>query len=197
MSKLACILLTAACIAPASVSASTLLVVDLSTDNEITITATDGWSSATVSGNDTTGFYLDGFFGSSPTPLGHTLSTGNLTSALNNSDLTPNLFNFNSDPAGLNVWSYTNDTASDFVEDSIAFSGSATWTVSAVAYSAALAGPSSGLIYFPADHLNDLNDATELGGWARTTVVPLPAAAWLFGTALIGLIGFGKRRKAA
>ena len=27
--------------------------------------------------------------------------------------------------------------------------------------------------------------------------VPVPAAVWLFGTALIGLIGFGKRRKAA
>jgi len=29
-----------------------------------------------------------------------------------------------------------------------------------------------------------------------TAVVPVPAAVWLFGTALIGLIGFGKRRKA-
>jgi hypothetical protein len=28
-------------------------------------------------------------------------------------------------------------------------------------------------------------------------VVPAPAAVWLFGTALIGLVGFGKRRKAA
>jgi hypothetical protein len=27
--------------------------------------------------------------------------------------------------------------------------------------------------------------------------VPLPAAVWLFGTALIGLVGFSKRRKAA
>ncbi|MDH3378064.1 MAG: VPLPA-CTERM sorting domain-containing protein [Gammaproteobacteria bacterium] len=27
--------------------------------------------------------------------------------------------------------------------------------------------------------------------------VPIPAAVWLFGTALIGLVGFGKRRKAA
>lgn len=27
-------------------------------------------------------------------------------------------------------------------------------------------------------------------------VVPVPAAVWLFGTALIGLVGFGKRRKA-
>ncbi len=29
------------------------------------------------------------------------------------------------------------------------------------------------------------------------SAVPVPAAVWLFGTALIGLIGFGKRRKAA
>jgi hypothetical protein len=28
-------------------------------------------------------------------------------------------------------------------------------------------------------------------------VVPVPAAVWLFGSALIGLVGFGKRRKAA
>jgi hypothetical protein len=27
-------------------------------------------------------------------------------------------------------------------------------------------------------------------------VVPLPASVWLFGTALIGLVGFSKRRKA-
>ena len=27
--------------------------------------------------------------------------------------------------------------------------------------------------------------------------VPVPAAAWLFGTALIGLVGFSRRRKAA
>jgi hypothetical protein len=27
--------------------------------------------------------------------------------------------------------------------------------------------------------------------------VPIPATVWLFGTALVGLVGFGKRRKAA
>ena len=27
-------------------------------------------------------------------------------------------------------------------------------------------------------------------------VVPIPAAIWLFGTALLGLVGFSKRRKA-
>ena len=32
---------------------------------------------------------------------------------------------------------------------------------------------------------------------AAVPAVPVPAAVWLFGTALIGLVGFGKRRKAA
>ena len=31
----------------------------------------------------------------------------------------------------------------------------------------------------------------------RTSVVPVPAAAWLFGTGILGLIGFSKRRKVA
>ncbi len=31
--------------------------------------------------------------------------------------------------------------------------------------------------------------------WVRTSVVPVPAAAWLFGTAIIGLVGFSRRRK--
>jgi len=45
------------------------------------------------------------------------------------------------------------------------------------------------------------------GGWTpaypygamfhRPSEVPIPAAVWLFGTAMIGLVGFSKRRKAA
>ena len=37
----------------------------------------------------------------------------------------------------------------------------------------------------------------EIRGQVMASVVPIPAAIWLFGTALIGLVGFGKRRKAA
>jgi hypothetical protein len=33
--------------------------------------------------------------------------------------------------------------------------------------------------------------------WSSVSAVPVPAAIWLFGTALIGLVGFGKRRKVA
>lgn len=39
----------------------------------------------------------------------------------------------------------------------------------------------------------DVDHAFSLSG----REIPVPAAVWLFGTALIGLVGFGKRRKAA
>lgn len=52
--------------------------------------------------------------------------------------------------------------------------------------------------------LTETNGLTEGWGAALDNVsvlaanpIPVPAAAWLFGTALIGLIGLGKRRKAA
>lgn len=35
------------------------------------------------------------------------------------------------------------------------------------------------------------------GTWSAPTVIPVPGAVWLFGTALIGLIGFSKRRQAS
>jgi len=43
------------------------------------------------------------------------------------------------------------------------------------------------------------NEETTLDNFmvASVSPVPAPAAVWLFGTALVGLIGFGKRRKAA
>ncbi len=64
--------------------------------------------------------------------------------------------------------------------------------------------------------LNDGLGTTETSSWLKNidltgrsnitylnwtpspvSAVPVPAAVWLFGTALVGLIGFGKRRKAA
>ena len=40
-------------------------------------------------------------------------------------------------------------------------------------------------------------DSLEILAGSGTAVVPIPEAVWLFGTALIGLIGFSKRRKTA
>ena len=45
--------------------------------------------------------------------------------------------------------------------------------------------------------LVDIYDFTFVADGTSVNPVPIPAAAWLFGTALIGLVGFGRRRKAA
>jgi len=46
------------------------------------------------------------------------------------------------------------------------------------------------------DYWDDLTNDYAFAA-ASVSAVPIPAAAWLFGTALIGLVGFSKRRKAA
>jgi hypothetical protein len=43
----------------------------------------------------------------------------------------------------------------------------------------------------------DIFPAGEIRGQVEVNVVPVPAAVWLFGTGILGLIGFSKRRKAA
>jgi len=43
---------------------------------------------------------------------------------------------------------------------------------------------------FPSHHLNI--DITQM---TVTSVVPIPAAAWLFGSGLLGLIGIARRKK--
>ena len=65
----------------------------------------------------------------------------------------------------------------------------------------ALGGPILGrVIEFTAasgsEFWDDHNNDYALAGVA-VSAVPVPAAAWLFGSALIGLIGFSKRRKTA
>ena len=62
---------------------------------------------------------------------------------------------------------------------------------------------SSIVIYnYGANDLYNLADGDDYNMFASVTAlsvspVPVPAAFWLFGSALIGLVGFGKRRKAA
>ncbi len=43
------------------------------------------------------------------------------------------------------------------------------------------------------------NDAAHLGTFlqAELSAVPIPAAVWLFGTALVGLVGFSRRKQSA
>ena len=132
----------------------------------MTITATTNNSAATVSGSDTTGFYLENFFSNDPNDeaITNTLVSGDLTSAANASDGSPSIFRGGSgtDP-GLNVWSYTNDPTSDFTAGSQAFSGSGTWSLTPEDYAAMLTAPTSGNIYFVADTVDDIAGATLIG----------------------------------
>ncbi|MEM9057962.1 MAG: VPLPA-CTERM sorting domain-containing protein [Pseudomonadota bacterium] len=178
-------------------NAATLLTVDLSVENQITITATGEASSATVSGGDTTGFYLEGIFGDIFTGPGvfGSLVSGNLTSAQNGSDGTPALFASGASLGdGLNVWSYTDDPSSDFIEGELAFVGSATWDLDPAngVYAALLSGARFGDIYFAADTADDIANATLIGQW-EVAVIPVPAAVWLFGSALVGLGALRRR----
>jgi hypothetical protein len=197
MNNFAYILLATACIAPASVNAATLLLVDLTTTNQLTLTATSGTSGATESDEDFIGFLLAGFFTSSASlSAGNELAlSGNLTSAQNTSGGLPRLFKAESS-FGLNVHGYTTEGTSSFVAGELAFSGSATWALDSATYAAALSGPASGSIFFSADEDAQISGASLIGEWERTAAtVPLPAGGLLLLTTLAGVAGVRRLKK--
>lgn len=173
----------------AAANADDLLLIDLSTTNQITITATSGLSAASVSGPTFTGVYMDNFYNGAGAGLAATLVSGDLTTANNSSDSSPALFRggFGSD-SGLNLWSYSFDSTSSVTAGAVAFSGSATWTVDAAMFADMLNGNTSGDIYFPADTADDVSAATFIGTYR---VVPAPGAASVLA---IGL-GIATRRR--
>lgn len=174
--------------------ASLLLDVDLSVENTISISATSGSSLISASGSDFTGVYLEDFFGANAVGSIFTSAiSGNLTSANDASDLSPSLFQATNDP-GLNIFSFANAEIVSFTQGALAFVGSATWNLSEQAYKLALNGAQSGNIFFPADTVDDLDNAFILGSWAVRGVdaqVPEPAMLALF---ILGLAGAGTSR---
>ena len=176
-------------------SAATLLVADLTTPNRIEITATSGTSAATASGFDGVGVLLADFLGvAAPGNLSDSLLSGDITSAQNTADGTPNLFtSFGS--FGLNLFSYTDDDPSSFVAGERAFSGSGVWTVNAADYANAVNGPTSGSIFAFADDDGDVPGATLIGEWQKAVVIPLPAGILTLAGALAGLGVLGARRR--
>ena len=54
-----------------------------------------------------------------------------------------------------------------------------------------------GLVLIQANEICDGTcQAIAAGTWTRTSVIPVPAAVWLFGSGFIGLIGVARRKKA-
>ena len=184
MNKIA--LIAGLAVAATGASADVLLCIDLSVENEITITATDGLSSATVSGGDGTGVLMENFFNGSGIGIFDTAGVGDLTSTGDSSDGSPGLFN-STGSLGLNFWTWTSDDPTDFVAGQVAFEGSATWSLDVDEYAAALAGNTFGDIGAFAD--TDDDASTIIGQWK---VVPAPGSMALLG---LGGIVAGRRRR--
>jgi hypothetical protein len=170
-------------------SAEVLLTVDLTVADQITILATGGLSAETIVGSDGIGVYFADFYGIAGSGLTETLVSGDITNAENASDGTPNIFRGSSD-AGLNLWSWSTDNDVSFTAGSLAFVGSATWTLSATEYADMLAGNTSGDLYFPADTADDVAGATMLGQY--NVIVPAPSSIALLG--LGGMACIRRRR---
>lgn len=169
--------------------AEELLIVDLTVPNQVTISATDGLSAATVDGSSVTGFYLADFYAADGDFLNETLVSGDLTSAANPSDGTPNLFRGGNTDPGLNIFSFSTDGTVSFTAGSTAFAGSGTWDLEEADYNDMLGAPMSGDIYFPADTVDDIPDAVLLGQY---TVIPEPGT---FALLAIGLAAGVLRRR--
>ncbi len=188
MNKIATIAGLAVAASAMTANAETLLIVDLGTTNSITISATDGLASASVSGSDFTGALLADFFGTTAgTNFLDSFGSGDLTYASGASDGSPGLFR-GTGSAGLNVWSLGG--TGDFTAGSQGFTGSATWSVDAGIYAEMLAGNTSGDIYAPADTDDDIGGGAVLVG--QWNIIPAPSSLALLGMG--GLVA-GRRRR--
>ncbi|MBL4809623.1 MAG: PEP-CTERM sorting domain-containing protein [Phycisphaerales bacterium] len=171
----------------------TLLDIDLSVTNQLTITATGSNALVTASGSNFTGFLLAGFLNAADAGAGPGISdgVGDLTTANQTSDLGPSIFNGGSS-VGINIWAFTAGgvdatTTAGFA----AFSGSATWTVDASVYAALLNGNINGDVYLNADTDDDIGAGGILiGAWG--VKIPAPGSMALLG--LGGLVA-GRRRR--
>ena len=193
MNKLAILagLTVAASGAAAGSNLEILLEVDLSVENQVTISATDGLAAVSASASNFTGYLLADFFATPGAGFGGVLGadSGDLTTFNNASDGTPSGF-VGGSSVGLNIWSFSSDSTVTVDAGAQAFVGSATWTLDAAQYADFLAGATSGDIYFGADTDDDIAAGAVLIG--QYSVVPAPGALALLGMG--GMVATRRRR---
>ena len=90
------------------------------------------------------------------------------------------------------VWSVASETSGDVIEWDVSFVYLTTDPFSDSSYTAT-PPPNPDLIIFQLDE----DDEVKYFAFGEvTTVVPIPASVWLFGSGLLGLIGMARRKKA-
>lgn len=179
-------------IAATGAAADILLEIDLSTTNQVTISATNGLASQSASASNFTGMLLADFFTTPGSGFGGVLAadSGDLTTFNNPSDGTPSGF-VGSASVGLNIWSFSTAGTVTVDAGAQAFTGSATWLLDAAQYADFLSGATSGDIYFGADTDDDIGGASVVNiGTYR--VVPAPGALALLG--MSGVVITRRRR---
>jgi len=190
MNKIATIAGLAVAATAMTASADVLIDVDLSVADQLTITATSGFSAVTASGSNFTGFLFDGLNGGTTGTAGTSVVSADFSTAANASDGSPSVFIAGAGTdTGVNIWSFSTDSTVSVTAGATAFAGSATWSISSGLYADLLAGAASGDIYFPADDSGDIAGAELLGTYR---VVPAPSALALLG---LGGIVAGRRRR--
>lgn len=194
MSKLTGFVFAALAALPMSTQAATLLSVDLSVVNEVTITAEAGLADTSENGFTFTGIYLPNFF-STPVAFDQGGSVGNFTTANQTANGNARIYSAGGD-SGLNIYNFNNSFFSSVTAGTQAFSGSSTWTLTPGLYAEFVNAPGTSTIYFPADTADDVAGSTAIGEFVTSNVapVPLPAPVLLLGAALFGLIAMGRRR---
>ena len=159
-------------ISPTVAVPENLLIVDLSVQDRVTLTATAGLSSGTVSGATFDGFYLKDLFSSAGTvsvPVNPGYSgTTTFTASSVPTNASAKMFRAGSgtDP-GLNIYGYSATATTTFTTGQQAFTGTVTWTVSTAVYNAMLTAPATGGdVYFVADSIGMLGTATLIGKYS-------------------------------
>lgn len=157
----------------ASANADVLLLIDLSVDDRITITATSGASAATLTGSNLTGIYLQGIIGSEFASSGSGSSVINttLTAFANQLGTAPLLNAPGPADYGLNIYALSNDPTLTFTQGQQAFTGSATFDIPSL-YDDFANGQTTGNIYFPASNHQHTDPANLLGTYQ---IIPTPA----------------------
>jgi hypothetical protein len=176
--------------------AAVVLQLDLSTVNQVTISATSGLSLVSKSGSDGDGVYLKDFFGTQvfSTSGSSRLDGANLVYFNATSDGSPSLYRDDNDP-GLNIWSMDNGTPypASFTSGVQAFKGSATWSLTAQQYAVFLQAPTSGDVYAFAETIDALNGGPQVIG--QYSVVPEPTSMAIFGLGAFGIAYRAKRKR--
>jgi len=176
-----------------SANAEILLLIDLSVENQMTVTATDGVSAVSSEGSDTNGIYLQGFFDAAAVgSISANPGAGDFTTFGNTSDGGLSIYRGGSGAdSGLNFWSWTNDPNPLFItEGQQALTGSATFSLTETVYALLSQNTGTGELWFNADTADDIGGPLNPGNIGQWSIVPAPGAL-----AMLGLAGLAGRRR--